>query len=112
MTLWNFVILAQVPQVDQPVTVTFVPSQLLTIIIVGVIAGFFANLLIRGRGGLIASVTFGLVGAIVGNLIFSALGIQTPPGGIELSYHDLIASFVGAVLLLILVISVFGRRFR
>jgi uncharacterized membrane protein YeaQ/YmgE (transglycosylase-associated protein family) len=113
MTLFlRLAVLAQTPPVEQPITVTFVPSQIFTILIVGLIAGFFANLLIRGRGGLLASVAFGLVGAIVGNLLFSAFNIQTPAGGLELTYRDLIASFVGAVLVLIIVVALFGRRFR
>lgn len=100
---------------DQPVTVTIVPNTILTILIVGLIAGFFASLVIRGRGGLLPSLAVGIVGAVVGYFIFSLLGIQatgTLADGITLRYYDLLASFIGAILLLLLLIALFGRRFR
>lgn len=113
--LQRMMILAQTPGVEQPVSVTFVPSQIITILIVGVIAGFFASLLIRGRAGLISSLTFGILGAIVGSFIFSALNLTVSPelqGGITLRYIDIIVSFLGAVLLILILFLVFGRRFR
>ncbi len=100
---------------DQPVTVTIVPNTIITILIVGLIAGFFASLVIRGRGGFLASLAVGIVGAVVGYFLFAFLNVQ-PTGaladGITLRYYDLLASFVGAVLLLLLLVALFGRRFR
>jgi uncharacterized membrane protein YeaQ/YmgE (transglycosylase-associated protein family) len=111
-----FVILAQqADPLDQPVVVAVVPSQIITIIIVGVIAGFFASLLIRGRAGVAASIVFGIVGAVVGTILFGLLGIQPTgalAGGITLTYYDLLAAFIGAVIVLLLLIALFGRRFR
>ncbi len=100
---------------DQPVTVTIVPNTIITMLIVGLIAGFFASLVIRGRGGFLASLAVGIVGAVVGYFLFSLLGIQATGAladGVMLRYYDLLASFVGAVLLLLLLIALFGRRFR
>ncbi|MDX2161837.1 MAG: GlsB/YeaQ/YmgE family stress response membrane protein [bacterium] len=114
-SLWNALMLAQTSPLDQPLVVAVVPSQIITIIIVGLIAGFIANLIIRGRSGFIASLTFGILGAVVGNFLFAFLNISVTPelaGGITLRYYDLLASFVGALLLLVLLIALFGRRFR
>jgi uncharacterized membrane protein YeaQ/YmgE (transglycosylase-associated protein family) len=47
-------------------------------IIIGLIAGWIAGKLMRGRGyGIIADIILGLIGAIIGNWIFTRLGIQT-----------------------------------
>ncbi len=110
----QFVILAQQDPLDQPVVVAVVPSQIITILIVGVIAGFLASLLIRGRAGVVASIAFGLVGAVVGTILFQVLGIPrqgTLAGGITLTYYDMLAAFIGAVIVLLLLIALFGRRF-
>ena len=45
-------------------------------IILGLIAGWLTGLLMRGSGyGIIADILIGLVGAVIGRWIFSALGI-------------------------------------
>jgi uncharacterized membrane protein YeaQ/YmgE (transglycosylase-associated protein family) len=97
---------------NQPVTVTFVPEQILTWIIIGMIAGLFAGLLIRGRGfGVVSSVIVGLFGALLGGFLFSVLGLQIPPafqGGITLGWGDILVSFIGAVIILLL----FGGFYR
>lgn len=95
---------------DQAVTVTFVPSQIITWILVGLIAGSFAGLLIRGRGfGFLASVVVGLLGGLFGGFLFSVLGIQVPvAGGITLNWSDIIISFIGAIIILLL----FGGFYR
>jgi uncharacterized membrane protein YeaQ/YmgE (transglycosylase-associated protein family) len=47
-------------------------------IIIGLIAGWIAGKLMRGRGyGIIADIALGLIGAIIGNWIFTRLGIET-----------------------------------
>ncbi len=47
-------------------------------IIIGLIAGWIAGKLMRGRGyGIIADVVLGLIGAVLGQWIFARLGIQT-----------------------------------
>lgn len=95
---------------NQPVTVTFVPQQVFTWIIVGLIAGLLAGLLIRGRRfGFISSVIIGLLGALLGGFIFSVLHITVPlSGGITLQWADIFVSFVGAILILV----IFGAFYR
>jgi uncharacterized membrane protein YeaQ/YmgE (transglycosylase-associated protein family) len=64
-------------------------------IIIGLIAGWIAGKLMRGRGyGIIADTALGLIGAVIGNWIFIRLGIVT--GG-RLGF--LAMATVGAVLL-------------
>jgi len=64
-------------------------------IIIGLIAGWLAGTVSRGRGfGCLADVILGLIGAVVGGWIFYKLGIAA--GGV---IGSLAAAFVGAVIL-------------
>lgn len=98
---------------ENAVTITFVPEQVITWLIIGLIAGFLASVLVRGRRlNTLSSIIIGLVGAVVGGLLFSLLGIQVSPtlaGGITLRYIDIIIAFIGAVIVLVLA-SAFWRR--
>ncbi len=97
---------------SEPVTITFVPEQILTWVIIGLIAGTLAGILIRGyRFGFLGSVIVGLLGALLGGFLFNILRIQTPSvlnGGITLRWIDVLVSFVGAVIILLL----FGGFYR
>lgn len=99
---------------EQSVTVTFVPSQLITWLIIGLVAGFLASTLVRGgRLGVLGSILVGLAGAVVGGFLVTILGVSAPAGlqgGILLGYFDIIISFIGAVLVLILVGALTRRR--
>ena len=72
--------------------------DLLTWIIVGLIAGVLAALLVGGVG-LIGDIIVGIVGAFVGGWIFSQLGVTTPFAGLA---GTIFTAFVGAVVLLFL----------
>jgi uncharacterized membrane protein YeaQ/YmgE (transglycosylase-associated protein family) len=64
-------------------------------IIIGLLAGWIAGLLTRGRGfGCIVNVLLGLIGAVIGGWIFLRLGVST--WGFV---GSLAAATVGAVLL-------------
>jgi uncharacterized membrane protein YeaQ/YmgE (transglycosylase-associated protein family) len=97
---------------SQTVTVSFVPDQILTWVIIGLIAGTLAGVLIRGyRFGFLGSVLVGLLGALLGGFLFSILHIQAPAalsGGVTLRWVDVLAAFVGAVIILLL----FGGFYR
>lgn len=68
---------------------------LLAWIIIGLIAGWLAGVVGRGRGfGCLADIILGLIGAVVGGWIFTKLGIRA--GGV---LGSLAAAFVGAVVL-------------
>ena len=72
-----------------------VPSSVIGWIMVGLIAGWLAGKVSRGRGfGCIADILIGLVGALLGGWIFTKLGILG--GGLLFS---IAAATVGAVLL-------------
>ncbi|HEX3721486.1 MAG TPA: GlsB/YeaQ/YmgE family stress response membrane protein [Nitrolancea sp.] len=76
------------------------PGSLLAWVILGLIAGWLAGHLTRGRGfGCIGNVAIGLVGAVIGGFIFSAFGFH----GIVGFWGSLIISVVGAAALLILI---------
>jgi uncharacterized membrane protein YeaQ/YmgE (transglycosylase-associated protein family) len=72
--------------------------DLLTWIIVGLVAGVLASLVMGGTGyGLIGDIIIGIVGAFVGGWIFSRLGVDSPFGGLP---GTIFVAFIGAVVLL------------
>lgn len=69
--------------------------MLLGAIIIGLIAGWLAGKLMRGKGyGLVADTVLGLIGAVIGQWIFRELGIPVY-GGIAF----LAMATVGAIIL-------------
>ncbi len=77
--------------------------DLLAWIVIGLIAGWLAGLVVRGGGyGIVGDLILGIVGALVGGFLASAvLGIGNPLSGINIS--TLIVAFVGAVIVVWLV---------
>jgi len=74
--------------------------DLLTWLIVGLIAGVLASLVMGGTGyGLIGDIIIGIVGAFVGGWLFTKLGVASPFGGIA---GVIFVAFIGAVVLLFL----------
>jgi uncharacterized membrane protein YeaQ/YmgE (transglycosylase-associated protein family) len=72
--------------------------DILTWIIVGLVAGVLASLLVGGYG-LIADIVIGIVGAFVGGWLFAQLGVTTPFGGLA---GTIFTAFIGAVVLLLI----------
>ena len=73
----------------------YIPQSVIAWVIIGLIAGWLAGTVSRGRGfGCIADIILGMVGAILGGWIFSKLGILG--GGLLFS---IAAATVGAVIL-------------
>jgi uncharacterized membrane protein YeaQ/YmgE (transglycosylase-associated protein family) len=67
-------------------------------IILGVIAGFLGSKIVGKSGqGMIMDIVLGIVGAIVGGLIFSAFGAAGVTG---LNIYSLIVAVIGAVVVL------------
>lgn len=82
--------------------------DLLTWLIVGLIAGVLASLVVGGGFGLVGDIIIGIVGAFVGGWIFAQLGVTTPFGGLA---GTIFTAFIGAVVLLFLLRLVSrGRR--
>lgn len=72
--------------------------DLLTWLIVGLVAGLLASLVMGGTGlGIIGDIIIGIIGAFVGGWIFQRLGVSTPFGGLG---GVIFTAFVGAVVLL------------
>ncbi len=75
--------------------------DILTWLIVGLIAGVLASLVMGGTGyGLIGDIVIGIVGAFVGGWLFRMLGVAVPLGGIA---GTILVAFIGAVVLLFLI---------
>jgi uncharacterized membrane protein YeaQ/YmgE (transglycosylase-associated protein family) len=76
-------------------------------IVIGLIAGALAKFIMPGRdpGGIIVTIILGIVGAIVGGFIASALGLGD--GG---NIWNLVLATVGAILLLWLYRMFTSRR--
>jgi len=52
------------------------PESLVILLLVGLIAGWLAGQLIRGRGfGMILNIVIGVIGAYLGGIIFRAVGV-------------------------------------
>jgi uncharacterized membrane protein YeaQ/YmgE (transglycosylase-associated protein family) len=67
----------------------------LRVLLAGLIAGWLTGKLMHGRGyGFLADILLGLIGAVIGNWIFSQLGVSAG-GGIGF----IAMSVVGAVIL-------------
>jgi len=71
---------------------------ILTWIIVGLIAGWLATQILGGRGGLLYNLAVGLVGAIVGGILFDQIGLVVKPGFLG----ELISATIGAVIFLLI----------
>jgi uncharacterized membrane protein YeaQ/YmgE (transglycosylase-associated protein family) len=74
-------------------------ESILAWIVIGAIAGWLAGLLVKGYGfGLIGNIVVGILGAGVAGLLAPRLGLHTESFG-----GNIIASLLGALVLLILV---------
>lgn len=72
-------------------------SELLSVLIVGGIAGWAAGKIIRGSGqGLLTNIVIGIIGAFIGDWLFDLLGLTTDGGLIG----SIITATIGAIVLL------------
>jgi uncharacterized membrane protein YeaQ/YmgE (transglycosylase-associated protein family) len=83
---------------------------LLAWIVVGLIAGWLAGLVMKGGGyGVLGDIILGIVGALIGGFLASALfGVSDPVSGINLT--SIIVAFLGAVVVVGIVRALSGRR--
>ena len=86
--------------------------NLIAWIILGAIAGYLAGFLVRGDEGLgvIGHIVLGIVGAVVGGYLASALfNVKNPiEGALDLS--TIVISVIGAVLVVVVVSLITGTR--
>ena len=67
-------------------------------IVIGLIAGWLASQILGGRGGVLHNLAVGLIGAIVGGILFDQLGMAVKPGFLG----ELISATIGAVVFLLI----------
>ena len=81
--------------------------DILWFILIGLVAGWLAALVVKGRGlGLLADIVVGVIGAIIGGYLFSYLNVSLPVSG---TFGSLITATAGAIILLF-ILSLFQRR--
>jgi uncharacterized membrane protein YeaQ/YmgE (transglycosylase-associated protein family) len=73
----------------------YIPQSVIAWVVVGLLAGWMAGKVSRGRGfGCLANIVLGLVGAVLGGWIFTKLGIE------RFGFvYSLAAATLGAVIL-------------
>jgi len=73
--------------------------DILTWLIVGLVAGVLASLIVGGSGyGLLGDIVVGIVGAFIGGWLFRSMGWATPFHGLP---GSIFVAFIGALLLLV-----------
>lgn len=73
--------------------------DILTWIIVGLVAGVLASFVAGGGFGLLGDILVGILGAFVGGWIFRQMGWSAPFGGLA---GTIFVAFIGAVVLLLI----------
>ena len=82
-------------------------ESLLVILIVGIAAGSLSGQVVQGTGfGLVGDLVVGVAGAFTANWIFAQLGIHLGSGIVS----EIIEAAIGAVLLLLIIRLVRGRK--
>lgn len=75
-------------------------DNLIWFIVIGILAGFLAGRLMKGKGfGLLMNLIIGVGGAILGGWLFGAIGLSFGGGFIG----SLITAFLGAIILLYII---------
>ena len=79
-------------------------------IVLGAIAGFLANMLIGGGEGVLGTIILGIVGAVVGGYIASAIFHKGDVTGVNI--ESIVISVLGAILVLVVWRALQGNRTR
>lgn len=82
---------------------------ILSWILVGLIAGWLADMVMKGRGsGILFSLILGVVGALLGGFLAGTLfGVADPLSGFNIT--TLLIAFLGAIVLILIVRALPGR---
>jgi uncharacterized membrane protein YeaQ/YmgE (transglycosylase-associated protein family) len=81
--------------------------DILTWLIVGLVAGVLASIVAGGGFGLLGDIAIGIAGAFIGGWIFKKLGVDSPFSGLA---GTIFVAFIGAVVLLFALRLIRGRR--
>jgi uncharacterized membrane protein YeaQ/YmgE (transglycosylase-associated protein family) len=80
--------------------------DIVTWLIVGLVAGVLASLIVGSAGGILVDIVVGIVGAFIGGWVFRAAGWHAPFAGLA---GTIFVAFVGALILLIVLRLIRGR---
>jgi len=83
------------------------PTELLVWIIIGAIAGWLAGMMMKSGGGLSIDMGVGVVGALIGGFLFSALNFA---GTMGFNIWRILVAFVGAFVLVTAICLINERR--
>jgi len=82
-------------------------DNLAVLILVGLVAGFLASRVVRGKGaGLLFDIILGILGAIFGGWLAGLVNFSIGYG----IFGQIVIAFIGAVLLLIIWRALFGKH--
>jgi uncharacterized membrane protein YeaQ/YmgE (transglycosylase-associated protein family) len=82
--------------------------DVLTWIIVGLVAGLLASLVMGGVGyGILGDIVLGILGALIGGWLFAQMGWGTPFSGLG---GAIFVAFIGAIVLLVIIRLLRGAR--
>jgi len=97
--------LAQAPATETQGSLGMSGVGFIMAIVIGAIAGWLAEQFTKSNMGLLMNIVMGIIGAIVGNLLFGLLGIN-----VSGFIGNLISATVGAILVIVIYRAVAGRR--
>lgn len=78
--------------------------NIIALLIVGLVAGFLADKVVKNTYGLVGDIIIGIIGSFLGGWLFGLLGLDF--GGV---IGEIVVAFVGAVVLL-LVLNALKRK--
>jgi uncharacterized membrane protein YeaQ/YmgE (transglycosylase-associated protein family) len=83
---------------------------LISWIVVGLIAGWLANMVMKGSGqGLMSNLILGIIGALFGGFLAGALfGVENAVSGFNL--QSILTASVGAIVVIAIIRAISGRR--
>ena len=77
-------------------------------IVLGLIAGFIGSKIVNKTGeGLLVDIGLGIVGAVVGGLLFNLLGASGVTG---INIYSIVVAVIGAVVVLVVFHAITGRK--
>ena len=79
--------------------------NILALLVVGLVAGFLADKVVKNTFGTIGDIMVGIAGSFIGGEIYIVIGMGA--GGL---IDQIIAAFIGAVVLLLVINLIKGRK--
>ena len=90
-------------------------SEIIVWLIVGAIAGSVTGTVVKRKKqgfGTLSNLGIGLVGAVIGGVLFNLLRIDFGMSKIQISLQDLVSAFAGSLLFLLVIWAVRKQRAR